>query len=112
MQGMNRTSGAPLEGVEHLRQSVNDILSTPLGSRRMLMSYGSNLFRLVDNPADRVTAIKVVMATAVALTKWEPRLQINSVEVLQAGAGGKISLLISGTDVETGRTVLLEDVGL
>lgn len=111
MQGMNRNTGQPLSGIDHIRQSVNDILTTPLGSRVMLETYGSDLPDLVDNPSDTVTQIRVVMATAVALARWEPRIRVNSVKVA-APTPGKIALTISATDVETERTVLLEDVGL
>lgn len=31
--------GAPLSGVAHLQQSIKDILTTPLGSRRMRQEY-------------------------------------------------------------------------
>ena len=33
--GMSRDSGQALTGIAHLKQSIRDILSTPLGSRRM-----------------------------------------------------------------------------
>ena len=33
MNGVNSRTGKRLSGSDHLRQSVSDILSTPLGSR-------------------------------------------------------------------------------
>jgi phage baseplate assembly protein W len=33
VKGMSATTGKPLDGADHLRQSVADILGTPLGSR-------------------------------------------------------------------------------
>lgn len=111
MQGMNRNTGQPLAGTDHIRQSVTDILTTPLGSRVMLETYGSDLPELVDNPSDTVTQIRIVMATAVALARWEPRIRVNSVNVAQTNPG-KIALTISATDVENGRAVLLEDIFL
>ena len=33
MRGMSRESGATLEGLEHLSQSVRDILTTAVGTR-------------------------------------------------------------------------------
>jgi phage baseplate assembly protein W len=111
MQGMNRDTGKPLSGTDHIRQSVQDILSTPLGTRVMLPGYGSNLQRLVDNPADQVTAIRAVMATAVALARWEPRITVNSINVLKAGEG-EISLTVRATDTENQRTILLENIRL
>ncbi|EKS7429269.1 hypothetical protein [Enterobacter cloacae complex sp. I2] len=48
---------------------MQDSLSTPTGTRVMLPEYGSDLLTLVDFPDDRLTQIKLVMATAVALEK-------------------------------------------
>lgn len=111
MKGMHRDTGAHLSGTEHIRQSVQDILSTPLKTRRMLMDYGSELPDLVDYPDDKSTAIRVVMATAVALARWEPRISIDAVSVLQAG-GGRISISIQATDIETHLPVVLENIAL
>jgi len=111
MQGMNRETGKSLSATDHIRQSVQDILSTPLGSRVMLPGYGSNLLRLVDHPADHVTAVRVVMATAVAIARWEPRVTINTIEVLKAGEG-QIIVTIRATDTESQRAVLLENIKL
>ena len=41
--GMHRTTGAGLSGIEHLRQSIADILTTPLGTRLQRRTYGSLL---------------------------------------------------------------------
>ncbi|MED7790453.1 GPW/gp25 family protein [Klebsiella aerogenes] len=109
MQGMNRDTGKPLSGTDHIRQSVMDILTTPLGTRVMLPLYGSNLQRLVDHPDNGVTAIRVVMAAAVALARWEPRIAVSSIEVLSAGAG-KIEITIRATDIENQRGILLENL--
>ncbi|HCF6085938.1 TPA: phage baseplate protein, partial [Pseudomonas aeruginosa] len=35
MIGLDRRTGQPLSGVAHLKQSIEDILTTPLGTRRM-----------------------------------------------------------------------------
>lgn len=108
---MHRNTGAHLSGTDHVRQSVTDILTTPLRTRRMLMDYGSELPELVDNPDDKSTAIRVVMATAIALARWEPRISIDAVEVVQAG-GGSITINIRATDVESDLPVILENIAL
>ena len=51
--GMNRETGKSIDGVDHLRQSVTDILTTRIGQRVMLRKYGSNLPELVDLPTNR-----------------------------------------------------------
>lgn len=51
MTGMDRVSGKPLADLLHLRQSITDILSTPIDSRIMRRDYGSRLFKRVDVPS-------------------------------------------------------------
>ncbi|MEX0633615.1 phage baseplate assembly protein V [Serratia ureilytica] len=48
--GMNRGNGRAIADLEHIRQSVSDILITPIGSRVMRRSYGSLLSELLDQP--------------------------------------------------------------
>ncbi|ECC3255653.1 baseplate assembly protein [Salmonella enterica subsp. enterica] len=100
MQGMDRSTGKPLAGTDHISQSIVDILTTPLGTRVMLPEYGSNLFSLVDNPTDPGLAMKIIMASAGALARWEPRIRVDSINVQAIGVG-KITILIVATDVET-----------
>nr|BFE89966.1 hypothetical protein GCM10020185_05020 [Pseudomonas brassicacearum subsp. brassicacearum] len=52
MIGVDRRTGQPLSGQAHLRQSIEDILSTPVGSRRMRPEYGSQMRRYVDLPVN------------------------------------------------------------
>lgn len=87
MSGMNRITGAHIAPEPHLVQSIGDILSTPCGTRVMRRDYGSELPRLVDAPINADTLMDIYMATAEALTRWEPRLQLSRVQVEGAQAG-------------------------
>lgn len=49
MLGINAQTGQPLSGIDHLRQSIRDILTTRSGMRVMRRDYGSRLPALVDN---------------------------------------------------------------
>ncbi|MGH6102770.1 GPW/gp25 family protein, partial [Citrobacter portucalensis] len=71
MNGVNNRTGKRLSGVAHLRQSVSDILTTPIGSRVLVRDYGSDLFSLVDNPRDDLTRLQIIAASATALARWE-----------------------------------------
>ena len=64
MSGLNRQSGAPLEGWPHVLQSLIDVWSTPKGARVMLRDYGCDLIGLIDRPAGRDTVLEVIMAGA------------------------------------------------
>ena len=48
--GMNSQTGLSISEVEHIRQSVRDILVTPVGSRVMRREYGSLLSQMIDQP--------------------------------------------------------------
>ncbi|EXU76011.1 baseplate assembly protein, partial [Erwinia mallotivora] len=48
--GMNRDTGEAVTDIDHIRQSVRDILITPEGSRVARREYGSLLSRLTDQP--------------------------------------------------------------
>ncbi|WP_377707279.1 GPW/gp25 family protein [Pseudomonas protegens] len=95
MIGMDRRTGQPLSGLEHVRQSIEDILTTPLGSRRMRPEYGSNLRRYVDLPVTGGWKSAVQAEVARALLRWEPRLKLERVRVV-AVVGGQISFELVG----------------
>ena len=50
MNGINAHTGQALSGIDHLRQSIRDILTTRIGTRVMRRDYGSRLPTLVDTP--------------------------------------------------------------
>lgn len=100
MLGMDRNTGKLLSGTDHIRQSIVDILTTPLGTRVMLPEYGSKLFDLVDNPTDPSLAMRIIMESAGAIARWEPRVRIDRINVLAVDIG-EITILIIATDIET-----------
>ena len=95
MIGMSRTNGTAMALPEHLAQSIGDILSTPIGSRVLRRSYGSDLPRLIDAPMNGETAIDLYMATAEALDLWEPRFKLRQVAVEQV-TSGRLHLTLTG----------------
>lgn len=95
MNGMDARTGKPLAGVEHLRQSIADILSTPIGSRIARREYGSLLPDLVDQPMNGAGVLKLYAATALALLRWEPRLRLTRVTLERTGTAS-FALQIEG----------------
>jgi len=106
---MDSSTGKGLAGLDHLRQSVRDILSTPLGSRVMRRDYGSKLFQLVDAPVNKSTLVEIYAATAAALRKWEPRLKVETVNVSKADVG-KIEVTLTATYIPTGKPLVVEGI--
>ncbi|NBW10479.1 MAG: baseplate assembly protein [Caulobacteraceae bacterium] len=96
MRGMTSGSGLALEGAAHLRQSVTDILTTPLGSRIMRFDYGSLLPELIDQPMNAVTRMKIFGAVASALQRWEPRLRLTKVGLERGDRDGAFVLQLVG----------------
>jgi len=107
MRGINSLSGKPLEGLAHLKQSIQDILTTPIGSRVMRRDYGSRLFSLVDSPANEANKIEYIAATAEALDRWEPRLRVTRVQV-SASSQGKVVLTLDGVYLPEGREIQMD----
>lgn len=96
MIGMDRRTGLSVSGLEHVRQSIEDILTTPLGSRRHRPEYGSKLRRYVDLPVNEGWKGAVQAEVSRALGRWEPRLKLERVRV-QSVLGGVINIQLTGT---------------
>lgn len=85
MNGMDRRTGRPLAGAGHLAQSIDDILSTPLGTRIGRRDYGSLVPQLLDQPNNAAGRLRLFAAAALALLRQEGRARIDRV-TLSAGA--------------------------
>ncbi|WP_230851869.1 GPW/gp25 family protein [Pseudoalteromonas luteoviolacea] len=109
MIGMNAQTGKPLGGVEHLKQSIRDIVTTPLGSRVMRRDYGCGLFELVDRPFSHNLVGDITMSIANALDRWEPRFRLEGVSVHPAGAG-KVDITIEGLYLINNEPVTIEGI--
>lgn len=88
MRGMDAASGAALDGLAHLRQSIRDVLTTPIGSRVMRRSYGSRCARLLDQPVGPGWKARMRAGALDALARWEPRLRVDRLAVSADGDGG------------------------
>lgn len=104
MNGMDRTTGKPLDGLAHLRQSIADILTTPIGSRVMRRDYGSLLPDLIDQPQNAATNVRLYAATYAALVRWEPRLRLSRISIQQTGPGKSV-MDLEGEHIDTGNAI-------
>ncbi len=111
--GMNKDTGRSLDGLEHLHQSVRDILITPLGSRVMRRDYGSGLFELIDANLTPLTLALIYAAIVDALRKWEPRLRVTRVQaepLSEPLEQGRISVTLEGQYLPNGQEIRLDGV--
>jgi len=109
MQGMSISSGKALSGTEHLIQSIEDVLSTPIGTRVMRRDYGSRLPELIDAPLNESTTIEIYAATAVALKRWLPVIRLSRAFVAQMSRGAMV-LDLDVYDKERQQMLKLEGV--
>lgn len=101
MAGMSRLFGAVLNGVEHIRQSITDILSTAIGTRVGRRDYGSLIPDLIDQPMTAANILRIYAATAVAISRHEDRIRLRRVAIAPGDRPGAAVLTIIGdrTDV-------------
>lgn len=109
MDGMNAQTGRTLSGIDHLRQSLRDILTTPIGTRVMRRAYGSRLYELVDAPMNNATLVDLYAATAEAVARWEPRFRLQRVRVSSARPGAVV-LDLQGEYRPTGQSITLDGI--
>lgn len=79
--GMSQNNGQAITDTDHLRQSVRDILLTPQGSRIARREYGSLLSVLIDQPQNPALRLQIMSAMYMALSRWEPRLTLDSITI-------------------------------
>lgn len=112
-KGLNIDTGRAIQGLEHLHQSVRDILITPIGSRVMRRDYGSGLADLIDHNLTPLTVTRIYAATVDALRKWEPRIRVTrvSAEALPAEMeAGNVSITLEGEYLPDGREIVLDGI--
>lgn len=109
MKGMSRFTGEYLDDLAHLKQSIVDILTTPIGSRVMRRNYGSNLFRLVDSPINKDLFPQIYAAVAEALDNYEPRIKLEKINVTEI-KDSRIKLDLQLVYLITQQRINLKDV--
>ena len=74
---MSRQNGVSISEIESIQQSIQDIVTTPLGSRIMRRDYGSIIPDLIDQPMSDVLTVKIFSAIYTPVTRWEERISIE-----------------------------------
>jgi phage baseplate assembly protein W len=98
--GMARESGHAMEDMAHIRQSVSDILQTPVGSRVMRREYGSLISELIDRPQNAALRLQIMAACYGAILKWEPRVKLTGLTV-DTTTDGKMVVNLTGIRSDT-----------
>lgn len=98
---MNAQTGQLISGIDHLRQSIADILTTPVGSRIERREYGSLLPFLIDSPMNAAGRLRLIAAAAMPLLRDEPRLKLSRITTIaNPDAPASLTLEVSGTYID------------
>ena len=96
MRGISRHTGQNIDAMTHLRQDIEDVLTTPLGTRVGRRDYGSRLPDRVDRPMSADLVVDVTLDSADAIAKWIPIFKLTRVFVALANKAGRLELGIEG----------------
>lgn len=108
---MNVNTGKTISEIAHIKQSIINILTTPLGSRVMRRDYGSRVFERIDQPVNGNLISEIYSDVVEAISTWEPRFEVEKV-TLQNIDKGKIILDLEGSFVKDGQKIVLENISI
>lgn len=111
MHGIDNQTGQTLSGIDHLKQSITDILTTRIGNRVMRREYGSRLPELIDEPLNGALRLELIAATAEALARWEPRFKLTKAAPSRAEPG-KITIYLEGIYLPDGNPIIMDGITL
>ena len=106
---MNINNGKTISEIAHIKQSVANILTTPIGSRIMRRDYGSRLFEKIDRPINGELIAEIYSDVIEALFIWEPRFEVEQITV-QNIEKGKIIIDLEGNFLKSGEKITLENI--
>jgi len=70
-----------VSGAREIEESIRLVLATAPGERPMRPEFGCAVHDYVFAPADASTAGDIAYAVRVALDRWEPRIELEAVDV-------------------------------
>lgn len=102
MAGMHRSYGTSLDGMDHIVQSMTDIVATPIGTLVGRRDYGSRIPDLIDQPMTPANILRIFAATALALARWENRVRVRRIGLAAGDRPGAALLTIEADRVGGG----------
>lgn len=91
-----------------IEKSITRILETPLGSRVMEPTFGSELYLLIDRKLDDMWNLLFIKYVFEAISTWEKRVKIQSVKPLIANE--RVVYTIEYLVIDTNEIVKLEKI--
>ena len=82
-------------GIPAIKQSIKNILMTPIGSLPGDPTFGSSLYRVVFEPLDYLTTSMAVNYVKESLQKFEDRIIVKDVQFKQEEAFNRLIVSIN-----------------
>lgn len=80
---------------DDIEQAIRIVLGTQPGERRMRPTFGCRIHELVFAPISATTFGYMRRFVEEALTIWEPRIEIRSIDVASSGQDGWVDIALS-----------------
>lgn len=109
MSGMSSSTGRTMSGIEHIKESIRTILTTPIGTRIERREFGSLLPELIDQPQSDALIMQLRGASVMAIAQFEPRIRMQDIDFEASPTG--ITLILNMQRLDTG-SEKLEQIGV
>jgi len=98
--GISRITGAPIDGWDHVVQSIDVIFTTSIGERVMVRHFGSSAPVLLGRAKTAANVLRFWSAVAIAIDLWEPRFRVVRVGIAEQSAEvtrqGHLTFVVEG----------------
>lgn len=96
MSGIDARTGQRLSGFDHVLQSIEKILTTPVGSRVMRPWFGNPGLRLLGENMTAETILRWAAITWALIDLFEPRFKVTRFEAKDLTRGGIADMPMDG----------------
>ena len=94
--GINRNGSVRLvTGTEEVDAAIRMILSTVPGERVMRPDFGCSMWEQLFSPLTATTLGLIEQAVREALERWEPRIELESVEAVGEQSTGTVHITVA-----------------
>ncbi|EMD4876781.1 GPW/gp25 family protein [Salmonella enterica] len=100
---IDRHTGKTLPDADHIRQSIQDIITTPTGTRVMRRDYGSLISELIDAPVNDALPLQLMAAIFDAIIRQETRVTVTEIQLRRSENGLTADIGMMRTD--TGESI-------
>lgn len=102
MVGIDRNTGKLIERDAHIRQSIDVILKTPVGTRVMRHEFGFDALNEDGSPKPDIAESEIISSALRALKTYEPRITVTKIQPSIDGSGFLQSIDVYYSDVDSG----------